>query len=92
VPLIDTVEDPPSRDSLLAAITVLEVLSPSQRARVSNVTVSGANLVTLKLRAVTVVWGGASEPELKVKVMTALLRLKGVHTIDVSAPRTPVTR
>lgn len=92
VPLINTVEHPPSRDSMRAGIAVLQALSSSQRVRVSNVTVSGANLVTLKLRAVTVVWGGASEPELKVKVMTALLRQKGVHTIDVSAPRTPVTR
>jgi cell division protein FtsQ len=92
VPLIDTVENPPSRDSLRAGIAVLQALSAYQRAGVSNVTVSGANLVTLKLRRVTVVWGGASEPELKVKVMTALLRLKGVRTIDVSAPRTPVTR
>ena len=92
VPLIHTVERPPSKDSLLAGIAVLEALSSNQRVRVSNVTVSGANLVTLKLRSVTVVWGGASEPELKVKVMTALLRQKGVRVIDVSAPRTPVTR
>jgi cell division protein FtsQ len=92
VPLINTVENPPSKDSLRAGIAVLQALSASQRARVSNVTVSGANLVTLKLRGVTVVWGGAPEPELKVKVMTALLRVKGVHLIDISAPRTPVTR
>jgi cell division protein FtsQ len=92
VPLIDTVENPPSKESLRAGIAVLQALSAGQRTGVSNVTVSGANLVTLKLRGVTVVWGGASEPELKVKVMTALLRLKGVGTIDVSAPRTPVTR
>ena len=92
VPLINTVEDPPSKDSLRAGIAVLQALSAIQRSRVSNVTVSGANMVTLKLRAVTVVWGGASEPELKVQVMTDLLRLKGLHMIDVSAPRTPVTR
>jgi len=92
VALINTVENPPSKDSLRAGIAVMQALSPSQRIHVSNVTVSGANLVTLKLRAVTVVWGGASEPGLKVKVMTALLGQKGVHTIDVSAPRTPVTR
>ena len=92
VPLINTVEDPPSKDSLRAGIAVLQALSADQRTLVSNVTVSGANLVTLKLRTVTVVWGGASEPELKVKVMTALLRLKDVRMIDVSAPRTPVTR
>lgn len=92
VPLINTVERPPSKDSLRAGIAVLEALSTNQRVRVSDVTVTGANLVTLKLRSVTVVWGGASEPELKVKVMTALLRQKGVRVIDVSAPRTPVTR
>ena len=92
VPLINTVENPPSKDSLRAGIAVLQALSGSQRVLVSNVTVSGANLVTLTLRAVTVVWGGASEPELKVKVMTALLGREGVRTIDVSAPRTPVTR
>jgi hypothetical protein len=49
-------------------------------------------MVTLQLGAVTVVWGGGSEPELKVKVMTALLRHRHAGTIDVSAPRTPVTR
>jgi cell division protein FtsQ len=92
VPLINTVENPPSKDSMRAGITVLQALSPVQRGRVFSVTVSGANMVTLRLGAVTVVWGGASEPELKVKVMTALLRQKGVGTIDVSAPHTPVTR
>lgn len=92
VPLINTVEDPASKQSMRAAIAVLQALSAEQRARVTNVTVSGANMVTLKLGEVTVAWGGASEPELKVKVMTALLKKKGVGTIDVSAPRTPVTR
>jgi len=92
VPMINTVENPPSRDALRAGITVLRALSPGQRGRVTNVIVSGANMVTLKLGAVTVVWGGASEPELKVRVMTALLGHKGFGTIDVSAPSTPVTR
>lgn len=92
VPLINTVENPPTRDSLRAGITVLRALPADQRQRVTNVIVSGANMVTLKLGAVTVVWGGASEPELKVKVLSALLRHKGVAMIDVSAPTTPVTR
>ena len=92
VPLISTGESPPSKESMRAAITVLQALSTVQRGRVTNVTVSGANMVTLRLGAVTVAWGGASEPELKVKVLTALLKQKGVGTIDVSAPRTPITR
>jgi len=92
VPLIDTVEDPSSRESLRGAMAVLRALSPAQRRKVTNVTVLGPNMITLKLGAVTVVWGGASEPELKVKVMTVLLRQQHVGTIDVSAPRTPVVR
>jgi len=92
VPLIDTVENPSSLESMRAAMAVLRALSAGQRAQVTNVTVQGPNMVTLRLGAVTVMWGGASEPELKVKVMTALLRQKDVATIDVSAPRTPVIR
>jgi cell division protein FtsQ len=92
VPLINTVETPPSKDSMRAGLAVLQALSAVQRGRVTNVTVSGANMVTLRLGAVTVVWGGASEPELKAKVMTALLKQNRAGTIDVSAPRTPVTR
>lgn len=92
VPLINTVEDPSSLESMRAAMAVLRALSPGQRDKVTRVTVMGPNMVTLKLGGVTVVWGGASEPELKVKVMTALLKQKDVATIDVSAPRTPVIR
>jgi len=92
VPLINTVENPSSMESMRAAMAVLRALSSGQRSQVTKVTVLGPNMVTFKLGAVTVVWGGASEPELKVKVMAALLRQKDVGTIDVSAPRTPVIR
>ena len=92
MPLIDTVENPPSKDSMRAAATVLKALSSVQRGRVSKMTVSGPNEVSLRMGSVTVLWGGASEPELKVKVMTALLRRPGLGTIDVSAPRTPSVR
>lgn len=92
VPLINTVENPPSNESMRAAIAVLRVLSSQQRQRVSDVTVMGPNHVELKLGGVRVVWGGASEPELKVEVMTALLEQTGVQSIDVSAPRTPAVR
>jgi hypothetical protein len=49
-------------------------------------------MVTLKLAGVKVVWGGESEPELKVKVLTALMKQKDARLIDVSAPLTPVIR
>ena len=92
VPLIDTAGTPPTAESLRAAMTVLGALSPAQHQQVTDVKVLGPNMVTFKLGTVTVVWGGASEPDLKVKVMTVLLRQKDVGTIDVSAPRTPVIR
>jgi cell division protein FtsQ len=92
VPVITAASGAPDRGALLAAISVLEAMSGRQRDRVTDVRVSTANLVTLKLGTVTVVWGGASEPQLKVKVMTALLGQKDVRTVDVSAPRTPITR
>lgn len=92
VPVITAAVGTPGRDALVAAISVLEALSGSQRRSVTDVRVSTANLVTLKLGTVTVIWGGASEPQLKVKVMTALAKQKGVRSVDVSAPRSPVTR
>jgi len=92
VPLISTDEDPPSKESMRAALAVLDALPQTQRDRVSDVTVSGPNMVTLRLGGITVLWGGASEPELKVKVMTALLRQKGVAAIDISAPLSPAVR
>jgi len=92
VPLINTVENSSSVDSMRAAMAVLRALSPDQRSQVSNVTVLGPNMVTLKLGAVTVLWGGASEPQLKVQVMTDLLRQQGVSMINVSVPDAPVIR
>lgn len=92
VPLVNTHESPSSTESMRAALTVLKTLSPNQRTKVSKVSVLGPNMVTLELGGVSVIWGDGSEPQLKVKVMTALLRQKDVETIDVSAPRSPVIR
>jgi cell division protein FtsQ len=92
VPLVNTLENPSSAESMRSALTVLKTLSPEQRTHVSKVSVLGPNMVTLMLSGVSVVWGDGSEPQLKVKVMTALLRQKKVETIDVSAPRSPVIR
>ena len=80
-----------SRDALAAAVSVVKVLPVGVQHRVGNVTVSSANLVTLKLGKTTVIWGGVGEPERKLAIMTALLR-SSPKVIDVSAPDTPVTR
>ncbi|SDO80907.1 cell division protein FtsQ [Pedococcus dokdonensis] len=80
-----------SPDALAAAVSVVKVLPAALQKRVDNVTVSSANLVTLKVGRTSVVWGGVNEPERKLAIMTALLR-SNPRLIDVSAPSTPVTR
>ena len=80
-----------SHDALAAAVSVVKVLPAATQKRVSNVTVSSANLVTLKIGRTSIVWGGVNEPERKLAIMTALLR-GNPKLIDVSAPSTPVTR
>ena len=80
-----------SREALATAVTVLRVLPEALQRRVSNVTVSSADLVTLKIGRTTVVWGGVGEPERKLAIVTALLK-GGPKVVDVSAPDTPVTR
>ncbi|GAB3446216.1 hypothetical protein GCM10027517_28140 [Phycicoccus ginsengisoli] len=92
VPVVSAASDAAlSRDALATAVTVVRVLPDSLQRRVSSVTVSSANLVTLRVGRTTVVWGGVEEPERKLAIVEALL--KGSHAvIDVSAPSTPVTR
>jgi cell division protein FtsQ len=80
-----------SRDALRAAVSVVRVLPAQLQHRVTAVTVSGADLVTMKVGRTTVTWGGVDQPEKKLAILTALL--KGApKEIDVSAPDTPVTR
>jgi cell division protein FtsQ len=80
-----------SRDALMTAVGVVKVLPPSLQRRVANVTVSSANLVTMRIGSTTVVWGGVDQPQRKLAIVTALLQAKP-KVIDVSAPDTPVTR
>lgn len=92
VPTVDAASDDAlSKDALMAAVDVVEVLPASLQKQTTNVTVSGANLVTLRVRGTTVVWGGVGQPEKKLAVMTALLKSRP-KLIDVSVPDTPVTR
>ncbi|MGZ4720908.1 cell division protein FtsQ/DivIB [Oryzihumus sp.] len=91
VPQIRTDVTPPSREALRAGISVLQALTPAQRRQVTDVRVTGASSVSLTLGRRTVVWGGASDPELKVKVLSVLLR-QNASLIDVSTPGTPVIR
>ncbi len=88
---VNATSSAPDPAGLRAAIEVLQVLSPAQRSTVSALTVTSADLVTLQLGAVSVVWGGSDDGAKKLAVLNALLRTNPA-VIDVSAPDTPVTR
>lgn len=77
--------------SYRAAWAVMSSLPEPVIAEVTAATVSSAELVTLALGERTIVWGGPEDSELKLEVVEALLAA-GESYIDVSAPRTPVTR
>ncbi len=78
-------------EALRAALGVIDAMPPGLLRRVTGLTVSSADMVTLKVGSTTVVWGGTDRPDLKVAVLTALLPQKP-STIDVSVPDHPVTR
>ncbi|WP_172669718.1 cell division protein FtsQ/DivIB [Arsenicicoccus sp. oral taxon 190] len=79
-----------SPQGLRAAISVMSTLPGDLRGKVSAVQVQGPSMVTFQLDKTTVLWGDESEPQLKVKVLRALLS-KGAGTINVSAPHSPAT-
>ena len=81
----------PDPEGLRAAAGVLRALPPAQRATVTGVVVTSADLVSFALGSVSVVWGGPGDGPKKLAVLTALLPT-APHVIDVSAPDTPVTR
>ncbi len=81
----------PDTEGLRAAAGVLQALPPAQRARVTRVVVTSADLVSFTLGTVSVVWGGPGDGSKKLAVLTALLPT-APRVLDVSAPDTPVTR
>ncbi|NHA66788.1 cell division protein FtsQ/DivIB [Phycicoccus flavus] len=84
-------EEAMTPEALHAALAFLEALPEDLERQVTAVGVSSANLVTFRMPGRTVVWGGESQGELKVRVLRTLLTTRA-RTIDVSAPETPVTR
>jgi cell division protein FtsQ len=92
VPTVNAASDEAlSAEALQVAVSVVRVLPPAMQDRVSAVTVSSADLVTLTVGRTKVVWGGVDQPDQKLAIMTALLKGRP-RVIDVSAPSTPVTR
>lgn len=73
-----------------AAASVMGALDAGQRARVTSVQVASEVDVKFVIDQVTVRWGGADEGRQKAIVMAALLQQKGIRSINVSAPDSPV--
>jgi cell division protein FtsQ len=80
-----------SEGAVRAALSVIDALPTSLAKQVAAIEVSSADLVSFKLGAVSVIWGGQDAGERKVSILEALLGTKPA-VIDVSAPDTPVTR
>lgn len=77
-------------EALRAAVAVQQSLPESLSSKVSGISVSSADLVTLKLKGTSIIWGGPADADTKVSVVAALLPTKPT-TIDVSVPGRPVT-
>ena len=82
--------------TLQAVLSVLRQLPADLVAQVGGVSAQTQDTIAMTLRSgQTVAWGSADETALKAAVLKALLAspaAAGVHTIDVSAPRMPITK
>lgn len=82
--------------TLQAVLSVVRQLPADLAAQVGAVAAQTQDTISMTLRdGVTVAWGSADETALKVAVLTALRAspaAAGAHTIDVSAPRMPITK
>ncbi|BCW18893.1 cell division protein FtsQ/DivIB [Pseudarthrobacter enclensis] len=98
LPLIDGGAGAIGQDLFKATAAVLGALPADVLAKLSNASAKSVDAVELKLvDGQTIVWGNASEKELKAKVLAALLKVPAdpknpVQVYDVSVPRHPVTR
>lgn len=98
LPVIDGGAGAIGQDLFRATAAVLGALPADVLAKLSNASAQSVDAVELKLvDGQTIVWGNASEKELKAKVLAALLKAPAdpknpVKVYDVSVPRHPVTR
>lgn len=98
LPVIDGGAGTIGKDLFQATAAVLGALPAEVLAKLSNASAQSVDAVELKLvDGQTIIWGNASEKELKAKVLEALLKVPAdpknpVRVYDVSVPRHPVTR
>ncbi|GAA2020383.1 hypothetical protein GCM10009839_16350 [Catenulispora yoronensis] len=90
--------DPRPKDraaTVAGALAALTALPEPLRSRVTTVSATGPYAITLTLKpstakqqAVTVAWGGPEQPDLKARILAALIGRDAGH-YDVSAPDAP---
>lgn len=86
LPLIQVADPGPDNPETKAALAVLRDLTPQLREQLAKLIVEAPARIRLELaKGRTIVWGDASQSDLKARVATALLARKGTQ-IDVSAP------
>jgi cell division protein FtsQ len=86
LPLIEVAAPGPDNPETRAALTVLGNLTPQLRDQLQKLVVEAPARIRLELaKGRTIVWGDASQGDLKARVATALLARRGTQ-IDVSAP------
>lgn len=86
LPLIRVAEPGPQDPETVAALRVLADLSPQLRDQLVQIVADAPARIRLELRkGRVVIWGDATQGELKARVATALLTRSGTQ-IDVSAP------
>ncbi|MBG0741421.1 FtsQ-type POTRA domain-containing protein [Paeniglutamicibacter antarcticus] len=105
LPLIDGGTDVIGKETFKAMTAVLAALPQSVLSKLEHASAASPDAVELTLNdGKTIIWGNASEKELKAKVLEALLTAPApsaaagrpapapVQVYDVSTPRHPVTR
>lgn len=94
LPVVTVPVDAPR--TLQAVLSVVRQLPADLTSQIGGVSAQTQDTITMTLRdGVTVDWGSADETALKAAVLKALRAspaAAGVHTIDVSAPRMPITK
>lgn len=81
------------RALLTGLAEVVAVLPTEVRDHLTRIEAPTRDQVTLVLRdGVRVIWGSPQDSQLKGEVAVVLLAVKGVRTVDVSAPSHPTTR
>lgn len=79
------------QDSRATAAAIGLALSPAASARVEDLTIDEKGSAAFVMGGVSVLWGDASDSDIKAAVLTPLLDRGGVSRIDVTAPMNPVT-